>query len=71
MYSALEVFVHAGPVSLVSMSDLDWEKHLLNRDRSRRPVRSLLSFRIGPIEIRLGTCMSPSESSMPLVQSAR
>lgn len=42
MYSALEVFVHGGPVSLVAMSDLDWERSLLGessfRQRPREPA---------------------------------
>ena len=71
MHSALEVFVHAGPVSLVAMSNANWERHLLNRDRPRRPAGSLLSFRIGPIEIRLGTFLNSGRSSVRLAQGAR
>jgi hypothetical protein len=32
MYSELELYVHAGPVSLLAMSQLDWERPLLQED---------------------------------------
>jgi len=53
MYSALEVFVHAGPVSLVAMSQLDWEKSLLQRDPHPARARRLLSIGLGPVTVRV------------------
>jgi hypothetical protein len=55
MYSALEMFVHAGPVSLVAMSDLAWEKHMLRSTSSprRRNLPRFLSIHLGPVELCL------------------
>lgn len=51
MFSALEVFVHIGPISLVAMSQLDWEKDLLKGDdRCSRPRRRL-SIGVGPVRV--------------------
>ena len=53
MFATLEVFVHAGPVSLVAMSDLDWEVQLLRERVPTHKPKRLLSFHVGPIEIAI------------------
>lgn len=51
MFSALEVFVHAGPVSLVAMSQLDWERDLLKGERRSSGPRRQLSIEVGPVRV--------------------
>jgi hypothetical protein len=52
MFSTLEVFVHAGPVSLVAMSQLDWEQNLRKNEGRPSGPRRRLSIEVGPVRIR-------------------
>ena len=51
MFSALEVFVHVGPVSLVAMSQLDWEKDLLKTEHRSSRLHRRLSVGVGPVRV--------------------
>lgn len=53
MYSELEVYVHAGPMSLLAMSQLDWEKHLIGGPSAPESLADQVSLHMGPIELRL------------------
>ena len=63
MYNTLEVFVHAGPVSLVAMSDLNWERTLLGDEVSSRAKSRLLSIHLGPVELTLESRPIPARGS--------
>jgi len=65
MFSTLEVFVHAGPVSLVAMSDLNWELQLLREEAPARKPKRLLSLHVGPIEIAVRLNPLGSRSAVP------
>ena len=60
MFSSLEVFVHAGPLSLVAMSGLDWERSLLQEEAPPALTRCLLSIPLGPVSLRIDVPVSDS-----------